>query len=170
MSGQLSAKLIASRGNDYRPRTFVASSLCYEASKSTQRWLRSSAMEHLSCHMSGFVLPRSTLRNESGSLYLGSNKVDASGLHLRCLFGFETYLATSSQAIIGMSLKPCFRRTLILARPCHDSIVTKRPSTTISNSSTSSLQYILKFSISINAHTNSFDEEVRVLYLDCLPY
>ena len=36
-----------------------------------------------------------------------------------------------------MSLKPCFQRTLISAPPCHDSTVTRRLLTIISNFSTS---------------------------------
>ena len=54
----------------------------------------------------------------------------------------------------------------ILALPYHDSTVISRPLTIISNFRTFFVQFIQKFSISINEHTNSFGEEVVEFYLD----
>ena len=54
----------------------------------------------------------------------------------------------------------------ILALPYHDSTVISRPLTIISNFRTFFAQFIQKFSISINVHTNSFGEEVVEFYLD----
>ena len=83
-----------------------------------------------------------------------------------CLQNFRLIRPTRSRVTIGMSLKPCFQRTPTLAPPCRDLTVTRRLSTIISNFSTSLLQCTLQFSISINAHTNSFGEEVIDLHLD----